>query len=229
MSLLIKNIPDCEKPYQKAIDKGIEALSDAELVAIILRTGTKTMSAIDMANMIFDLPLVNKGLVGLNYLTRESLVRVPGIGNTKATELLAIAEISKRMNIDTARKNVRFNTIDTIAAYYIEKCRFLTKEKAFVVLLTAGNTLIKELQLSEGTVNSTQLSPREVFIEALKYEAVNIILVHNHTSGFVDPSKADIETTNNLIAAGNLLGIRILDHIIVSHNNYFSMLERGII
>lgn len=229
MSIKIKDLAECEQPYQKAISKGINTLSDAELVAIILRNGNRDQSAIDISNTIFNLPLVNKGLIGLNYLTREELLKVPGIGDTKATQLLAIPEIAKRMNVDIARNNLQINSSAKLAAYYIEKCRFLTREKAFVLLLSSGNQLIKELQISEGTINQTALNPREVFALALKYDAVSIVLVHNHTSGLVEPSNTDLETTEQLVNAGKLLGIKVLDHLIVSNNNYFSMFERGII
>lgn len=229
MKTLIKNIAPCERPYEKAKEFGIASLSDAELLAIILRNGTKNMSSIDVANQILNSHLVHKGLVSLNYLIREELIKIPGIGDTKATELLAVAEISNRISNTISKNNIVINNVKTIADFYINKCRFLLHEKTFLMLLGPGNIIIKDICISEGTVNEAHLSAREVFIEALKYNAVNIILVHNHPSGNVQPSKEDIKSTNNIAEAGKIVGIRLLDHLIVGYDDYFSMYERGII
>lgn len=129
----------------------------------------------------------------------------------------------------TIAKKLEFHTPDTIGAYYREKCRFLSVEKTFLLLLTNAHTLIKEVELSSGTVNQTYLSPREIFIHALRYEAVHIVLVHNHPSGRVTPSEADIQSTLRIRDAGQLLGIQVSDHIIVAGDHYLSMLERGIL
>lgn len=229
MNTRIKDIACCERPYEKAKEYGISSLSDAELLSIIIRTGTRQYSSIDVSNMVLNAHPVHKGLVGLNYLKRNELINLPGIGDTKATELLAVAELSGRINQAIAREAMVVDNVETIAAYYMEKCRFLTREKTFLVLLGAGNKLIYEICLSEGTINSAHLSPREIYIEAFNHGAVNIILIHNHPSGDVTPSTEDIVTTKQIVAAGNIVGIHLLDHIIVGHDTYFSMFERGIL
>lgn len=229
MSNLIKDIANSERPYEKAVEHGIEALTDAELLAVILRNGTKDTSAIDLANRILNMHLVYDGLISLNYLTREELKSIPGIGDVKATQLLAVVELSKRISLSTFKKNIVFDSSDTISRYYIEKCRFLTREKTYLLMLAADNSLIKEINISEGTINEAHMSPREVYVLALKYEAVSIIIVHNHPSGNVNPSEADINVTNRLVSCGKLLGIRLLDHIIVGRTEYYSMFERGLI
>ncbi len=229
MQTLIKDIAACERPYEKAIANGIESLSDAELLAIIIRNGTKDLSSIDLANKVLNIHPTKKGLEGLFDLRREELKLIPGIGDVKATELLSIAEISKRVNIKVAKDAMVVDNVDTIANYYIEKCKHLKREKTFVVYLGPGNTYICDSCLAEGTVNLTHMSPREIFVEALKLEAVSLILIHNHPSGNSSPSKEDIKTTINIKEAGQLIGINVLDHIIVGKDNYYSMFERGLI
>lgn len=229
MKTRIKDIANCERPYEKAKEFGVGKLSDAELLAIIIRTGTKDYSSIDLANLVLNAHTIHKGLVGLNYLTRNELINLPGIGNTKATELLAIAELSSRIHQQVARDALIIDNVDTIASYYIEKCRFLTRERTYLVMLGAGNKLIHECCLSEGTINQAHLSPREIYIEAFNHGAVNIIIIHNHPSGNVNPSKEDIISTKKIMEAGKIVGIHLLDHIIVGNNDYFSMFERGIL
>ncbi len=229
MSNLIKDIACCERPYEKAIAQGVQSLTDAELLAVIIRNGTRDESAIDLANRILNTHFFHKGLHGLQYVSREELLKIKGIGNTKATQLLAVAELANRMNAVRLKKEMDFNNPDTIAMYYMEKCKYLTKERTYMMLLSASYMLLKELMLSEGTITSTLLSPREIFIEALRYEAVNIILIHNHPSGVPEPSEADIATTRQILEAGRLLDISLVDHIIVGNGCYVSMMERGLL
>lgn len=229
MHILVKDLAVCERPYEKAERYGVSALSDAELLSLIMRTGTKEASVLDLANQVLNAHDTQKGLLGLQFLLPQELTKIPGIGKVKAIQLLALAEISKRMNLEQLQKKLEIHTPDTIGAYYREKCRFLSVEKTFLLLLTNAHTLIKEVELSSGTVNQTYLSPREIFIHALRYEAVHIVLVHNHPSGRVTPSEADIQSTLRIRDAGQLLGIQVSDHIIVAGDHYLSMLERGIL
>ncbi len=227
--MLIKDIADCERPYEKAMEYGIESLSDAELLAVIIKTGSKEHGAIDLANMILNSHYYYKGLVGLNYISRENLLAINGIGQIKATQVLAVAELASRMTKKSLKNELRFDNPKSIARYYIEECRYLTKERLYLLLFNNANLLIKEVLLSEGTVNLSLISNREIYVQALKYEAVNIILVHNHPSGNVKPSRSDIDSTISALDAGHMLDIRLLDHIIVGGNNYFSMHESEII
>lgn len=229
MHILIKDLADCERPYEKAARLGVQSLSDAELLALIMRTGTKDSSVLDLADRVLNAHDTQKGLLGLHLLRPAELEKIPGIGKVKAIQLLAVAEISRRMNLEKLEKKMEFHTPDTIAAYYREKCRFLNVEKTFLLLLTNAHTRIQEIELSVGTVNQAHLSPREIFIWALRYEAVNFVLVHNHPSGDVSPSKADIESTLRIREAGELLGIHLSDHIIVGGDQYLSMMEKDIL
>lgn len=227
--MLIKDIASCERPYEKAVEFGVDTLSDAELLATIIRTGYGDGSSIDLANMILNSHYLYKGLLALNYLEREDLLSIKGIGNTKATQILAISELSRRMVKQRLKNEISFMNAESIVSYYNEKCKYLKKERLYLMLFNTANVLIKELLLSEGTVNQSLISTREIFVQALKYEAVNMILVHNHPSGNVEPSKADISVTYRVNEAGKLLGIELFDHIIIGHDKYFSMHERGII
>lgn len=229
MSNLIKDIAYCERPYEKALSKGVEILSDAELLAIVLRNGTNSKSSIDLANNILNAHPLYKGLIGINYLTRNELTKLSGIGETKATLILAVAELAKRINLSSLKKDLNFCNPETIANYYMEYCKFSPREKTFLLLLDTNNSLIKDIILSEGTINEAHMSPREIYYEALKYDAVNIVVLHNHPSGNPTPSRADIETTRLIQEAGKIIGIRLLDHIIVGNDSYYSMYERGII
>lgn len=229
MNNLIKDLADCERPYEKAASCGVEHLSNAELLAVVLRSGTRDTSSIDLANRVLNVHPYHKGLAGLNYITRNELLKLKGIGDIKATQILAVAEMSSRMSQERLKKELLFNNPDTIAEYYMHKCKFLTKERTYLMLFSSSHMLIKEILLSEGTVNSALISPREIFIEALRYEAVHIILVHNHPSGLPEPSQADIAATRKICEAGRLMDISLSDHIVVGNGHYVSMLERGII
>ena len=154
MHILVKDLAVCERPYEKAERYGVSALSDAELLSLIMRTGTKEASVLDLANQVLNAHDTQKGLLGLQFLLPQELTKIPGVGKVKAIQLLALAEISKRMNLEQLQKKLEFHTPDTIGAYYREKCRFLSVEKTFLLLLTNAHTLIKEVELSSGTVKS---------------------------------------------------------------------------
>ncbi|MBE5945885.1 MAG: DNA repair protein RadC [Lachnospiraceae bacterium] len=229
MNNLIKDIAYCERPYEKALHQDIKVLTDAELLAVILRSGTKDTSSIDLANKLLNAHITHKGLLGINHLRREDLVSIKGIGQTKATQILAIGEISYRINKMRAKENISFFSPESIAEYYMEECKFLTKERTYLMMFSTRQMLIKEVLLSQGTINQSLISPRDVFLEALKYEAVYIVLIHNHPSGNPEPSDADINITKRIKEAGRLIDIHLSDHIIVGNGTYVSMLERGII
>lgn len=229
MNYLIKDIAHSERPYEKAQAYGVEALSDTELLAVILRTGTRDTSAVGLAQTIMNTHYYHKGLNGLFFLRREDLTSIKGVGEVKATQLLAICELSKRMNQSRLREDICFSSPESIADYFMDKCKYATKEQTYLMLFSTAHMLIKELLISEGTINYAILSPREICIQALKYEAVFMILVHNHPSGIPVPSNADIEATRRISDAGSLIGIKLSDHIIVGNNRYTSMLEKGLL
>lgn len=226
--LTVKELPTSERPYEKCERYGAGSLSDAELLAVILRTGSKEQRVIDLAVNILNYSTAYPGLKGLNYLSLKDLIKIRGIGRIKAIELLCLAEITKRMAKEVHRESLRLITPQSVANYYMQDMRHLTKEKVLLIMLDSKNKIIKDMIISEGTVNTSIMPTREVFVHAVKQEAVNIILLHNHPSGDPTPSAEDIRVTKRLSEAGNLIGISLMDHIIIGDNRYISLKEQGL-
>lgn len=227
--LTVKELPMSERPYEKCEKYGAAALSDAELLAVILRTGTKDQRVIDLAVNILNYSTTCPGLLGLNYLTMKDLMSIRGVGRVKAIELLCLTELTKRMSKEMRRESIKLLTPESVAGYYMQDMRHLTNEQVMLVMLDSKNRIIKDMIISEGTVNASIMPTREVYVHALKYGAVNIILIHNHPSGDPTPSAEDIRVTKRLVDAGNLIGITLMDHIIIGDNRYVSLKEQGII
>lgn len=226
--LTVKELPQSERPYEKCEKYGAGLLSDAELLAVILRSGTKNRRAIDLAVSILSYSDACPGLKGLNYITMKELMRIKGIGRVKAIEILCLTELTKRMAREIHRDSLRLVTPQSVADYYMQDMRHLTREQINLLLMDSKNKMIKDMIISEGTVNTSIMPVREILIQALKYEAVNIILLHNHPSGDPTPSAEDIRVTKRIREAGTLVGITLMDHIIIGDNRYISLKEQGI-
>lgn len=217
-------------PYEKFMEYGPESLTDAELLAIILRTGTKNCDALSLATLVLEEADCGKqGLLGLFHMSTEQLARIRGIGPVKAVKLKCITELSNRIAATRAWGNIVFQRSGTVAAYYMEKLRHKTTEYVILMLLDSKGHLIKETVLTKGTVKMSLLSPREVFIEALKAEAVQMILIHNHPSGDPSPSREDCEITDTIRMLGQKMEIPLVDHIIIGDRTYISFKEKGFI
>ena len=225
----VKDLPESERPYEKFMQYGPNKLSDAELLAIIIRTGTKEYQAIDVARHLLVHSKMYTGLKGLNYLTLSDLMKIEGIGKVKAIQILSVVELTKRMSKATNQDDLRMNCPESVAKFYMQDLRHLTIEEIILVFIDSKSRRIKDMIISSGTVNASILAPREIFVNALKYEAVNIILLHNHPSGDPTPSKEDIYTTQRIAEVGELVGIKLMDHIIIGDNRYVSLKERGLI
>ncbi len=225
--LTVKELPTSERPYEKCERYGAGALSDAELLAVIIRTGTKKQRAIDLAVNILNYSTAYPGLKGLNYLSMKELTRIKGIGRVKAIELLCLTELTRRMAKEATRDSLRLTAPQSVADYYMQDMRHRTAEQVLLVMLDSKNRILKDLVISEGTVNTSIMPVREVFVYAVKYEAVNIILLHNHPSGDPTPSSEDIRVTKKIAEAGKLIGISLMDHIIIGDNRYISLKEQG--
>lgn len=223
----VKELPESERPYEKCEKQGAGVLSDAELLAVIIRTGSKEERSIDLANRILLLSKQYKGLQGLHYLNFADLLQVRGIGKVKAVQLLCIAELSKRMCKSYKNIGDLFQSPEEIATYYMEDMRHLSRERCLLVFLDVKNRRIGEQILSVGTIDSAVVAPREVYVRALQYNAVGIILLHNHPTGDPTPSRHDIQVTKRLAEAGNFIGIQLMDHIIIGDNTYISLREKG--
>lgn len=217
-------------PYEKFELFGPSSLTDAELLAIIIRTGTKEMSPTQLGQQVLSIGSQNgqwKGILSLEHLSLEELMAVKGIGKVKAIRLKCVTEFSKRIVKQTFGNAVRFESPAVIAEYYMEQLRHLEEEQILLVMTNNKNQLLKDCIISKGTVNMSVLSPREVFLTAFKMRAVHIILIHNHPSGDPIPSKEDFELTKRIHEAGKLMNIPLVDHIIIGDNSYISFKELG--
>lgn len=231
-----------ELPYEKFLQKGAESLTDAELLAILLRTGPDPgpnapqahldCPALALAEQVLALPRGSRsGLAGLPFLSPAQLTKVRGIGEVKAVRLCCVAELARRLSLSCRTQLPAFPDPAAAASY----CRPLFEgedgavERVILLLLDSKGRLVREKILAVGTVNSAPVSPREVFLQALKYQAVHFILLHNHPSQDVTPSREDAEITERLARLGNLMQLTLLDHIIVGGANYFSFREAGLL
>lgn len=225
----IKEMLEEERPYEKCTKYGVTALSDAELLAVLLRTGTKGINSLELARNILRAVDEDDGILNIHHLTIDKLRSIKGIGKVKATQILCLSELTKRLAKASAKDKLVFDMPSTIADYYMEDMRHQKQEQMKLLMLNAKARLVGETDISKGTVNASLVSPRELFIESLEKNAVSIILLHNHPSGDPSPSKNDILLTKRVKDAGNLIGIDLLDHIIIGNNCYVSFAEEKLI
>lgn len=228
--ITMKDIPEDDRPCEKCLKMGPENLSDAELLSIIIRTGSREESSLGLAQKILALNYPREGILGLLHLSLPELMQIKGIGRVKGAQLLCIGELSRRIwKKAVLEEAVSFTNPEDIMNFYVEDLRHMEQEQIRIMLLNTKGVLIRDVLISQGTVNSSVVSPREIFLEALKYHAVNFILVHNHPSGDPTPSREDIRLTLQIKDAGEIIGIRLLDHVIIGDNSYISFRERGIL
>ena len=227
-SKTIKQLPISERPYERCERYGAEYLTDAELLSVVIRSGTKERRSFEVAQDVLMIKDEYQGLKGLYNVTLNELMRIKGIGRVKAIQILCVVELTKRMSKVVSNKGIYFNTPQSIADYFMQEMRHLDTEQVTLVLLNSKNRLIKEIRLSKGTVNASLTTPREVFIYALKYEAVNFAMIHNHPSGDPTPSKEDIRLTSRIKESSKIVGINLIDHIIIGDNIYTSFGEMGL-
>ncbi len=225
--ITMKEMPESEQPMEKCFRYGAKALSDAELLAVILKNGTRDMTALQLAQLF--LSKKDKNLMNLNTMRLEEMQKIPGIGQVKAVQLKCIAELAGRIAKTSRLKNVRLNEPASIAAYYMETLRHETKEKLLLSMFDAKSSLLGDELISVGTATNSLVSPREIFLKALEYGAVHIVILHNHPSGDPEPSSSDIRVTKRVADCGALLGITLADHIIIGDNRYISFREKGLL
>lgn len=222
-----KNRTDKELPYEKCLARGVEYLSNAELLAVIIRTGTNGKTAVEVGNDILELQSGN--LLNLYKLSLSELQKVSGIGEVKAIQLKCIGEISKRIASTNRFSQIALGDARAVATYYMEQLRHEDREHLLLSMYDSKCRLLGDVVISIGTVNASLVSPREIFIKAMEYHAVHIILLHNHPSGIATPSQSDKNVTNRVRQCGELLGIELSDHIIIGDNEYYSFKEHGLI
>ncbi|MFC7371252.1 DNA repair protein RadC [Fictibacillus iocasae] len=220
----IKDYPVHERPRERLVAEGPESLANHELIAILLRTGTKKMSAIQLSHHII------QQFDGLRYLKDASigeLTKVNGIGTAKAVELLAAVEIGKRVSRLQFDERYAIRSPEDGAKYMMDDLRFLQQEHFVCLYLNTKNQILYKQTVFIGSLNTSIVHPREVFKEGFRRSAASIICFHNHPSGDPTPSKEDIEVTKRLVDCGKLLGIDVLDHIIIGDQKYVSLKEKG--
>ena len=219
-----KQLPKDIRPYERCMEQGAGALNNAELLAVILRTGSVGENSLELASRLLSI----ESLSGLVSMTVAQLTSIRGIGRVKAMQLQCIGELARRLG--TARQQgTVLDSPQAVGNYYMNRLKDERQEQVILVLLNNKGALIRDLVLTKGTVNQTILSPREVFIEAFRYQAVKIILIHNHPSGDPTPSKEDVAVTRQIQKAGELTAIPLLDHVIIGDGRFISLKERGYI
>ncbi len=222
----IPDWPAADRPREKLMQLGPERLSDSELLAILLRTGTLKKTAVDLAKA-----LISRcgNLHELSEMPYQEFYRLKGIGEAKALTLIAAFEIARRIGSRPIKKKLKITDPDVVFQRYEALLSHLKKEVFLILILNNANLLVRDVQISEGTLNSSLVHPREVFKAAILESAAHVILLHNHPSGEVQPSLEDKKITQRLVEAGQLLNIPVLDHIIIGRGKYFSFREGGLI
>jgi DNA repair protein RadC len=216
-----------ERPYEKCIECGAVALSNAELLAVLLRTGTKGRSALDLAQCLLGNEGGEEGLLNIHSLTFEQLKSIKGIGEVKAVQILCLSELAKRLAKANAKEKLILNKPCTIAEYYMEEMRHQKQETIKLLMLNTKSKLLGVNNISKGTVNASMISPREIFIEALEKKAVAIVLIHNHPSGDPRPSLEDIRFTRKLSMACKPISLSLIEHTIVAKSACYSFRKDG--
>ena len=230
----LKDLPPDARPREKLLARGPGALSDAELLALLLRTGIKGKGVLQMADELLHLK-VNAagdqgfdGIAGLLHATADDLKRVKGLGPAKRAELVAVLELARRAMAQQLKERTIFTTPHAVKDYLQLTLSARTHEVFSVLFLDIQNRMLALEELFRGTLTHTSVYPREVVLRALHHQAVAVVLAHNHPSGTVQPSRADEALTQTLKAALALVDVRVLDHVIVGTGEALSMAERGL-
>lgn len=224
MSLKMKELPEMERPYEKLEIYGEKALSNAELLAIIIKTGNKEESSLEVAQKILNLDKSKKGdLNFLQELSIEDLMKIKGIGKVKAIQLKAICELTIRMSRPANYKKIQVKATKDVAKLLMNEMRFLKKEIVKIIVLNNKNEILTIKDIGMGISNFVELGLKDVLLEPIKLEAPKFIIVHNHPSGNATPSRQDILFTEKLAEMSGKLGIELLDHIVIGDLDYKSV------
>lgn len=223
-SLMIRDYPQNERPRERFIQNGPQSLSNHELLALLLGTGSREESVLQLANRML---AQFEGLRLLKDATLEELTQMKGIGMAKAINVLAAVEIGRRIASHTLEERYVIRSPEDGAKYLMNEMRFLTQEHFVCLYLNTKNQVIHKQTIFIGSLNASIVHPREVFKEAVRRSAASVICLHNHPSGDPTPSREDIEVTKRLAESGKIVGIELLDHLIIGENKYVSLKEKG--
>ena len=222
-------MPENDRPYEKCLLFGPEKLQDEELLAIILRTGTAGSNVLEISRAILNRARGSDGLLAVHQLSVNELMEIPGVGQVKALQILCLSELCKRLASLRGREGEELNSPERIATRYMERLRHEPQENIILLLLDKKNHMLGEQNISRGTVDASVITPREILIEALKAQAVNLILLHNHPSGNPSPSREDICLTERIRQAAEMIGMHLIDHIVIGDQTYYSFVENGML
>ncbi|MBE5891288.1 MAG: DNA repair protein RadC [Lachnospiraceae bacterium] len=223
----MKNLPVSERPYEKFFERGVSSMSDAELLAVIIKTGTKNESALDIARNI--LSSHNGNLMNLYSIPYEELIRISGIGKIKGMQLKAIAELSKRMASQNYSTRMFMESSQTIADYYMEQMRHSQTEFVIAAYFDTKGRFLQDDIFSSGATDFAFFPRQEILKKAMLSGGKNIVVLHNHPSGDPSPSEDDIRTTNRLKQEAYLLDLVLVDHIIIGDQQFYSFYENQLI
>lgn len=220
MHLRMKDMYVEDLPRERLWLSGTKSLTNAELLAILLGTGTRQQSALGLANQLLK---SLDGLAGLGGASSEELMAIHGVGKSKACQLMASFELARRFDRSFSSAVVSFKSPEDVFRYVHSDLKFENREHFMVLAVNTKNEIIGRHVVSVGTLNQTLVHPREVFNWAIKKSAAGVVIVHNHPSGHVEPSREDLVLTKRMVEAGEILGIKVIDHIIVGNNQYYSL------
>ena len=223
----MKDLPQQSRPYEKCFAHGAESLSDAELLAVLLRTGSKEVSSLGLAYRILSECGRENNLSALCRVGPDKLSKIKGVGKVKTVQILCAIELGRRLMTASRKELLSLSKPEQIAAYFMPRLKDQKQETVWILLLDGKCRLIHEEKIYEGTVKSAMISPREIFISAIEKEAVYLFLLHNHPSGDPTPSTEDLAVTRRVRESGKLLGVELLDHIIIGDQTYVSFIEQG--
>ena len=225
MPIKIKQLPKTERPYEKLEKNGEDKLSDGELLAIIIKTGTKEKTSVQLAQELLAINTENKeNIQFLNDLTISELTQIKGIGTIKAIQIQALCEINKRMSKPIDKLNISVRSSKDLANLFMQELSNCKREKVKVIMLNTKCILLRVMEVATGGTNNVSVAPKDILAEAIKIGAPKIAVVHNHPSGNPEPSTEDIEFTETLDKASKILGIELLDHVVVAGYKFFSVM-----
>jgi DNA repair protein RadC len=225
MVVRIKDLPESERPYEKLVQHGVSSLSTEELLAVLLKNGYHDISSKELASIILN---KTNSIIKLSEMSYEQLISIKGIGISKACIILSALELSRRIEAEKVKIiDRKLTNSKMVYEYYKNKIGNKKQEYFYVIYLDNAKRIINDKLLFIGTINHSVVHPREIYKEAYMLSASALICVHNHPSGNVYPSSEDVNITNNLNQIGLLLGIKLIDHIIIGKNSYYSFLENN--
>jgi DNA repair protein RadC len=221
----LKQWARADRPREKLLDQGAGALSAVELLAVLLRTGTEGETVLDQARAVLE--VCGNRLRGLGSVGLPELCRVNGIGPAKAAQLLALVEIAKRFGEEEFVPGAPFKGSHDVYAHFRERLAHERQEQFYAVLLDNKHRKLKDIRISQGSLTASVVHPRDVYLPVIRESAAAVIFVHNHPSGDPTPSREDLEITRRLREVGELVGVRVLDHLVIGRGRYVSFVDDG--